>query len=275
MSLPSYRHRTRRHGASLAALAACAVGVSIVAVGLPSGGDDPSEGAAVGAPTRPAAAEPRSEPGADERGAAAAPRGAAREAGSAARASTRVAGRAWPEVDWRDSAALGVPTAGELARGVRLPPEGRHFFTWDPVERTSPNRPWRRWGTDHAIRGTLRVLADSRRAAPRAPRLGIGDLSRPHGGDFGTAYGPIGHSSHQNGLDVDVYYPLKDGRERAPLSVDEIDLGLSQDLVDRFVAAGADRVFVGPSTGLTGPPDVVQAIPNHDNHLHVRFPADG
>ena len=30
-------------------------------------------------------------------------------------------------------------------------------------------------------------------------------------------------------------------------------------------------MFVGPGTGLTGPPDVVQAIPHHDDHIHVRI----
>ncbi len=54
--------------------------------------------------------------------------------------------------------------------------------------------------------------------------------------------------------------------------MDEIDLALAQDLVDRFVRAGAVKVYVGPSTGLTGPPGVVEAIPNHDNHLHARLP---
>jgi hypothetical protein len=37
------------------------------------------------------------------------------------------------------------------------------------------------------------------------------------------------------------------------------------------VRAGAVTVYVGPNTGLTGPPEVVQAIPYHDNHLHVRI----
>jgi murein endopeptidase len=166
-----------------------------------------------------------------------------------------------------------VPESGRLVRGVRLPREGRHFFTWDPIERQSPNRPWRRWGTDDLVRTVLGVLAGFGRAHPGAPRLGVGDLSRPQGGDFGPQYGFIGHATHQNGLDVDVYYPLESGRERAPRSVDEIDLRLSQDVVDRFVAAGAERVYVGPATGLDGPPAVVQAIPNHDNHLHVRIPA--
>ena len=41
--------------------------------------------------------------------------------------------------------------------------------------------------------------------------------------------------------------------------------------MDRFVAAGALTVFVGPNTGLTGPPGVVVALANHDNHLHVRI----
>jgi len=116
------------------------------------------------------------------------------------------------------------------------------------------------------------VVRSHRSADPRARRVGVGDLSRPRGGDFGTRYGPVGHASHQNGLDADVYYPRRDGRERAPTSVAEVDRRRAQDLVDRFVRAGAERVFVGPNVGLTGPPDVVQEVPNHDDHLHVRLP---
>jgi murein endopeptidase len=122
------------------------------------------------------------------------------------------------------------------------------------------------------VRATLRVVRAYAAAHPGAPRVGIGDLSRRHGGDFGRAFGTIGHATHQNGLDVDVYYPLRSGAERAPLSVDEINQPLAQDLVDRFVRAGAVKVYVGPSTGLTGPAGVVEAIPLHDNHLHARLP---
>jgi protein MpaA len=102
--------------------------------------------------------------------------------------------------------------------------------------------------------------------------VGIGDLSRPGGGDFGPRYGYPGHVSHQNGLDVDVYYPRLDRAERAPKRVGQIDLGLAQELVDRFVAAGATKVFLGPRTPLTGPVGVVAPLPRHDNHLHVRLP---
>ena len=47
-------------------------------------------------------------------------------------------------------------------------------------------------------------------------------------------------------------------------------------MVNRFVAAGAAKIFVGPNTGLRGPPAVVEVLPaHHDNHLHVRLPGDG
>jgi hypothetical protein len=177
-----------------------------------------------------------------------------------------------PSIRWHRSKAIGLPHAGRLVRGVRLPAAGASFFTWDPIRRSSPNRVWRRWGTDDLVRTTLRVMRAYASAHPGAPRVGIGDLSRPHGGDFGPQFGAIGHATHQSGLDVDVYYPLRSGAERAPLSVNEVDLTLAQDLVDRFVRAGAVKVYVGPGTGLTGPPGVVQAIPNHDNHLHARLP---
>jgi murein endopeptidase len=192
-----------------------------------------------------------------------------------------LAGCCWPRqaerqakrepVRWHHSAAIGSPSAGRLQQGVRLPADGRTFFTWDPVLRRSPNRPWRRWGTDRLVRIVLKVARGYRTAHPRAPRMAVGDLSRRHGGDFGPRFGYIGHVSHQNGLDVDVYYPRADGRERAPRDATQIDPALSQELVDRFLAAGAVTIFVGPNTHLTGPAGVVVPLANHDNHLHVRI----
>jgi murein endopeptidase len=169
------------------------------------------------------------------------------------------------------SRSIGLPWAGRLVHGVQLPSEGAHFFTWDPVLRRSPDRAWRRWGTDRLVWLSLRVVDEYAAAHPDAPRVGIGDLSRPRGGDFGIRYGWPGHVSHQNGRDVDVYYPRLDRRERAPTSPAQIDHALAQDLVDRFVRAGAVRIFVGPNTGLTGPRSIVAVLPHHDNHLHVRI----
>ncbi|MCP9484315.1 MAG: penicillin-insensitive murein endopeptidase [Gaiellaceae bacterium MAG52_C11] len=175
------------------------------------------------------------------------------------------------KIRWRHSRALGLPWRGRLVAGVRVPAAGARFFTWDPVQRRSPNRAWRRVGSDRLVRTLMRVLDEFAAAHPRAPRIGIGDLSRPGGGDFGVRYGLPGHASHQNGLDADLYYPRLDRWERPPRAVAQIDRTLAQDLVDRFVRAGARYVFVGPSTGLTGPPAVVQPLAHHDNHLHVRL----
>jgi hypothetical protein len=185
--------------------------------------------------------------------------------------SLRVEPRTRPLV-WRRSEATGLWYAGKLARGVQLPEEGARFFTWDPIRKRAPNRAWRRWGTDRLVRTVLRVVSEYAEAHPDAPRVGIGDLSRPNGGDFGPRYGWPGHASHQNGLDVDLYYPRVDRTERAPRRVSDVDLRLSQDLVDRFVAEGATKVFVGLRTPLGGPRGVVVQLPMHDNHLHVRLP---
>jgi murein endopeptidase len=176
-------------------------------------------------------------------------------------------------IQWRNSRAVGLPYAGRLKRGVQLPAEGRTYFTWDPIHKTTPNRGWRRWGTDRLLRTTLHVARRYARENPRAPRLTIGDLSRPRGGDFGPQYGSIGHASHQNGLDIDIYYPRRDRTERAPVRPNQVDLPLSQRLVDLFVAAGAQKVFVGPSLHLRGPRRVVTPLVHHDNHIHVRLPA--
>ena len=174
-------------------------------------------------------------------------------------------------VEWRRSRALGLPYAGRLRNGVKLPRDGRDYFTWDPVLRATPNRGWRRWGTDHLVRTLLAVLREHRAAFPEAPRVGVGDLSRPRGGEFGRRFGGLGHASHQNGLDADVYYPRWDGLERRPGHPDLVDEELAQDLVDRFVAAAAQKVFVGPSLDLEGPRKIVVKLAHHDDHLHVRL----
>jgi murein endopeptidase len=174
-----------------------------------------------------------------------------------------------PSIRWRRSQELGTPGAGRLVDGVLLPAAGADFFTWDRVERRPPNPPDRRWGSDRLIRTLLDVLREHRAADPEAARVGIGDLSRKSGGPF---TGPSGHVSHQNGLDADVFYPRHDGRLRAPVDLGQIDRERAQDLVDRFVAAGAEKVFVDARLGLSGPAGVVQHWPGHADHLHVRLP---
>jgi len=176
-----------------------------------------------------------------------------------------------PPIVWRESRAVGKPFAGRLVRGVRLPAEGRDFWTYDWGTGLMPNRPWRRWGTDRLVATVLRVVREYRAANPYAPRVGIADLSRTRGGRFGANFGGLGHASHQNGLDVDILYPRSDGLQWVPTWPALVDRALSQDLVDRFVSAGAEYVFVGRHLALRGPRRVVVRLAHHDDHMHVRI----
>ncbi len=180
---------------------------------------------------------------------------------------------ATPPIAWRASRALGRPDAGRLVNGVQLPAEGRDFFTWDYVGLRAPNRAWRRWGTARLVRTILSVVRDHRRAHPGAARVGVTDLSRRNGGDFGPQYGLPGHVSHQNGLDADILYPRLDKLECEVRSWREVDRVLAQDLVDRFVGSGARLILVGARTGLLGPPSIVIPVTRyHGDHFHVRIP---
>jgi len=170
------------------------------------------------------------------------------------------------------SRAAGEPYGGRLINGRPLPVRGAGYVTWDPIRKQLPNRGWRRWGTGRLLRTIERVLAAYARRHPGAPPVLVGDLSRPRGGDFGPRFGGVGHVSHQNGLDADIYYPRRDGRLRGPRRPDQVDRAAAQELVDAFVREGAERVFVGPSLDLRGPSRVVAPLAHHDDHLHVRLP---
>ena len=172
-------------------------------------------------------------------------------------------------VQWHHATSVGLQYAGRLVGGTQLPIEGPDWVTWDPVTDSSPNLPGRLYGNERTIRSILSVMAAYREAHPRAPRVVVGDISFRDGGRMDQ------HLSHQNGLDVDVYYPRLDRHTSAPTTTRQIDRRLAQDLLDRFVAAGAMKVFVGYSTGLRGPSGVVVPYPNHENHMHVRFPVPG
>ena len=169
------------------------------------------------------------------------------------------------------SVAAGATNNGRLINGLQLPGTGPDWVTYDPILHRIPNRDDRRWGTDRLLAYLLYVLRDYRLANAGAPPVVIGDLSRPFGGPFGSDFGGLGHVSHQNGLDVDVYYPRLDRTLQPPRAVAQVDRALAQDLVSRFAGAGAQHAFVGLRVGLAGPPGIVQAIAHHDDHVHVRI----
>ena len=181
----------------------------------------------------------------------------------------RAAGReATPasRIEWNNAHSIGLPFSGRLVDGTQLPVEGPDWVTWNPSTDSSPNRADRLYGNERTIRAILTVVRTYRATHPDAPRVVVGDISRRGGGWMNE------HVSHQNGLDVDVYYPRRDRRLSAPARSSQVDRRLAQDLLDRFLAAGAQIVFVGYSSGLRGPGGVVVPYPNHENHMHVRFP---
>jgi murein endopeptidase len=178
---------------------------------------------------------------------------------------------AMPHHPGAPSRAIGEPWDGQLVNGIELPAVGTGYMTWDPIYKRVGNRAWRRWGTDRLVYTIARVAAAYTQRHPGAPPILIGDLSRPGGGNFGKRFGGLGHASHQNGLDVDVYYPRKDGRLRRAFKPSQVDRRAAQELVDAFVKAGAQYVFVGPSLHLRGPRKIVTPLAHHDDHLHFRL----
>ena len=174
-----------------------------------------------------------------------------------------------PNVEWRNATSLGIHWSGSLADGTQFPVEGPDWVTWNPITDSIPNARNRLYGNERTIRAILSVVEAYRAANPRAPRVVVGDISFKGGGPMDS------HVSHQNGLDVDIYYPRLDRSLREARLPDAIDRRLAQDLLDRFIGAGATMVFVGYGTGLNGPAGVVIPYPNHENHMHVRFPPRG
>jgi murein endopeptidase len=175
----------------------------------------------------------------------------------------------YPRVEWSHATSHGVPFGGSLTNGTQLPIEGANWVTWNPVTDSVVNEPYRLYGNERTIRAIVSIANAYRTAHPEAPRVVVGDISFRHGGRMDE------HVSHQNGLDVDVYYPRTDRHLSAPITPSQVDRELTQDLLDRFVAAGAQMIFVGYQTGLRGPSGVVVPYPNHENHMHVRFPNPG
>ena len=169
-----------------------------------------------------------------------------------------------PRVVWHHSLALGTPNNGRLVDGVQLPVRGTGYYTYNPDTQQPPGGPDRRWGTATTIHRVLDLAAWWAATHPNEPRLGVGDIALRGGGPFTSD-----HASHQNGLDVDIRLVRKDGVE-GPADPASYDRALTQEVVDRLVAEGASMILIGPSLDLSC--SVCLRWPNHDDHLHARFP---
>ncbi|KIL98908.1 Murein endopeptidase [Paramagnetospirillum magnetotacticum MS-1] len=187
------------------------------------------------------------------------------------------------------ASVIGSPAAGCLKGAVSLA-EDEHSFQ---VLRPSRNRHW-----GHPA--TIRFVQDLARAAKGEGITGpllIGDMAQPRGGPM-----PVGHGSHQNGLDVDIWFRLP----AKPLSRAEIETPKPITMVNgteideeswtpaqaRLLELAArapqvDRIFVNPAikkavcraTSANGDRDWLRKLRpwwGHDEHFHVRLscPAD-
>jgi penicillin-insensitive murein endopeptidase len=183
--------------------------------------------------------------------------------------------------------SIGGYAKGCLAGGTVLPINGPNW----QVMRLSRNR---NWGTPRLVDYLERLSSDAR-ALDRWPGLLVGDMSQPRGGPMLT-----GHTSHQIGLDADIWLtPMPDRiltpQEREeltavsmlkdPFSVDpEIFTVLHAKLIKRAASyPQVARIFVHPAIkkalcemapklgkerGWLGK---VRPWWNHHYHFHVRL----
>ncbi len=155
----------------------------------------------------------------------------------------------------RRGEAVGFYSDGSLWRGVPLTEDGRdHYLLYpqacydrEPMVEAYPDEGRR--GNYHAnprvIRGILKVVRSLRRKHPDAPRVPVGELSNKTGGKI-----PF-HRSHQNGLDVDVFFllrprmdtpaggPWKDAEKTVPLCHDGPELEVQDPKTGRWRVHGA------------------------------------
>ena len=164
------------------------------------------------------------------------------------------------------SRSIGSYQYGRLRCGVRMPAFGINHFTWDIFSRSRPAISSRVWGHSRLIGTIYDVLNGYRRARPNAVAVGIGDLSLRYGGEINR------HVSHESGLDVDIYFPRRDRRARAPGEYGRgVDHNLARDLIARFARRReVSHVFVAPRY-VGRPNGKVQYEPGHQDHLHVRL----
>ena len=181
--------------------------------------------------------------------------------------------------------AIGSYSRGCLSGAVSLPIDGPEW----QVMRLSRNR---NWGHPRLIEFMERLAKDSR-AEDGWPGLLVGDLSQPRGGPMIN-----GHTSHQVGLDADIWLTPMPGREltrterekisatnvvgRSRLDVDPKVWTSRHTAILRVAAEDpeVERIFVNPAIKKAlcreaGPARAwlrtVRPWPGHDYHFHVRM----
>jgi murein endopeptidase len=169
-----------------------------------------------------------------------------------------------PDCAAHPSQSFGSPGHGRLEHGVLFPATGPGHFAWNFRAQRIGGSDRTRWGNCRVVRAVLIGLALYRARNPDAPLVAVGDMSLRHGG-------PIdGHATHQNGRQIDIYYPRRDRRRSEPHTIAQVDTRLSRELVRAMLDVGAYGVLVGPHIRIPTSARVMR-WPDHDDHLHAMF----
>ncbi len=201
--------------------------------------------------------------------------------------SPTILANSWAEVrsvSTGPPAAIGEAANGCLAGAASLPPQGEGFVQ---IRRER----LRQFGHPLTLSFVRDLGASQTQASGRY--VMIGDLSQPRGGPISSS-----HRSHQNGLDLDIWFQLADSPAQANRSYPEADApptmvradglavnglwGQDQRRLLKFAAEDArvERIFVNPAIKLalcdneTGDRRWLRKIRpwrGHDAHFHVRL----
>ncbi len=181
------------------------------------------------------------------------------------------------------SISVGLPNAGFLVNGVRMPP-GEDWVLSIPDHA---------WGTDETVESLVRAIRRVAADHPGGPRAIVGSISAEHGGPLAP------HKSHRTGRDADVHLYLLHRRPRSwyePGTAENLDLPRCwaflealivetdldfvlvdqtvQDLIESYaLSIGRDPAWIADVfDGSRGPgTDLVKHAPGHRGHFHVRF----
>ncbi len=185
--------------------------------------------------------------------------------------------------------SLGQPWQGKLHEPTQLP-QGDGYII---------RRPYRAFGTKTTVELIHNAITDLRVQFPEAHPLAIGDISQESGGQITQ------HRSHQSGRDVDIGLVYKTKPVNYPedfvhATADNLDCEATYALVNEFAETAKedggvqmifldynvqgllyawakehgedeailDQLFQYPKHNNSA---LVRHIPNHDNHIHVRF----
>lgn len=120
------------------------------------------------------------------------------------------------------------------------------------------------YGRSSTIQAIIYICGQWAKQHPNEPRIGVGDISLPDGGDTQS------HQTHEEGVDADFSVVTNNGKEEPSNWRQE---NYSRSLTQAFVDLVWNNPVLKPTLVYFNDPDIkgVEYCAGHDDHLHVRF----